>query len=129
MGIQRLDEWVPGARLFMDREVEWPAPPAAARVGSATPTRASQRSDSNVLRKTALKANAKTNKRRSNSVMDLDDEASGGKENRGIVGPTGKNAGEGGEGESELVIQDGTVIGETNDEEDEVGTFSKEQEI
>jgi len=114
----------------MDREVEWPNTPQAK--GASTPNAATnKKSDPTVLRKAALKANAKSNKRKSD-IMDLDDESpSGGKENRGIIAPTGKNAGDGGEGESELVIQDGTVIGETpnEEEEEEQGIFSKEQEI
>jgi len=110
--MQRLDEWVPGSRLFMDREVEWPIP------------------DPNILRKAALKASssaALVQKKKATTPMEIDDEPSvSGKENR----PTTAAASPSEDGESELVIQqDGTVIGENNEDSFEGGIFSKEQEI
>ncbi|GAA96683.1 hypothetical protein E5Q_03354 [Mixia osmundae IAM 14324] len=74
---KRLDEWVPGKRLLLDRDVIWPMPPSASaddkkRSGSATPSKSQKGSPAtatppgihslkgstggSMLRKAALKA-------------------------------------------------------------------------
>jgi histone acetyltransferase HTATIP len=74
-GVKRLDEWIPGSRLILDREVEWPLPPSNAsstatpsrnkagsnKSGASTPTGTPANkgaSGGSMLRKAALKAAA-----------------------------------------------------------------------
>lgn len=121
---QRLDEWVPGSRLRMDKEVEWPVPSpgsATTKSGGSTPdlVRAAnqKKSDPNILRKAALKA--ATQKRNTQSMdIDEDDQESGGKAS-GEVAPHS----------SVIEIADDDDEEAEGEDDPAVATFSKSEEI
>lgn len=81
---KRLDEWVGGSRLVLDKELEWPKPKDESKdkkkdktgtgtAGSATPTKAapSPRPSSSLLKKAATKAAAAAQKSKSQTGKDL----------------------------------------------------------
>ena len=156
---KRLDEWVPGSRILVDREVEWPLPPVstgptptplvrsslpggatpALSSGSSTPARAAtppvrRVTDGSFLRKAALRAAGQKRRRPPDDEGEEDDHHDG-------EGDAEREEDEQDEGDGsafvqvEMVDEDADAEGEldTPDESNEATGvpfhFSKAQEI
>lgn len=145
---QRLDEWVPGIRILLSREVEWPVPPAPTPPPVATPSSSHRKHSAatstastparepspppikktevgSLLRKAVNKSALTSHKRR---IIEDEDDADGEEDEDAESVDTKEDAD--GEADADVDGEGDEDMADAEGEDDEpVSTFSKAREI